>query len=213
FNRKDKKKLLLLFVMLIIAAIFETAGIGLIVPFVGIVTNPEMIKDQAVLSFVFDTLNFSSTNTFIVFSVCLLLSVFILKNGYLLMFYYVQYRVILNQKVKLSRTMFKEYLTKPYTFHLQRNSAELLRNVNGEVPKVFDGILLSSFLLMTELLVIISILTLLIVTAPLATLTAGILLGGSVLVFFKIFRSKIAYLGEENQRVSREMIKWVNQGL
>jgi ATP-binding cassette, subfamily B, bacterial PglK len=212
-NKRDKKKLLFLFLMLIIAAIFETAGIGLIVPFVGIVTDPEKIQQQSILSNVYETLNFQSTNAFILFAVGVLLTVFILKNAYLLVFYYSQYRVILNQKVKLSRIMFKGYLTKPYSFHLQRNSAELLRNVNGEVAKVFDGILLSTFQLLTEVLIIISILTLLIITAPFATLTSGILLGGSVLVFFKIFRKKITYLGKENQRVNREMIKWVNQGL
>ncbi|MEH7380042.1 ABC transporter ATP-binding protein [Bacillus sp. JJ1533] len=213
FNAKEKKKFFLLFIMLIIAAIFETAGIGLIVPFVGIVTNPTMIQEQPILAFIYESFGFQTTNLFVLFAVGILLSVFVIKNAYLLFYYYVQYKVIYNQKVKLSRTMFKEYLTKPYTFHLQRNSAELLRNVNGEVSKVFDGILLSSFQLLTEILVILAILTLLIITAPLATLTAGTLLGASVIVFFKIFRNKITYLGKENQRVNREVIKWVNQGL
>ncbi|MBY0145895.1 ABC transporter ATP-binding protein [Neobacillus niacini] len=213
FDKRDKKKFLLLFIMMIIAAIFETAGIGLIVPFVGIVTNPTMIQEQPILSFAYKLLNFQSVNTFIIFAVGILLTVFILKNGYLLGFYYLQYRVIFNQKVKLSSLMFKGYLTKPYTFHLQRNSAELLRNVNGEVSKIFDGILLATFQLLTETLVVFSILSLLIITAPLATLTAGILLGGSVFIFFKIFRNKITYLGKENQKISREVIKWVNQGL
>lgn len=213
FNKRDKKKFLLLFFMMIFAAIFETAGIGLIVPFVGIVTNPDMIQEQSILSYVYELLNFQSTNAFILFGVGFLLTIFIFKNVYLLVFYNLQYRVIFNQKVKLSSTMFREYLTKPYTFHLQRNSAELLRNINGEVAKVFDGILLSSFQLTTEILVIISILSLLIVTAPLATIMSGILLGGSVLIFFKFFRNKITHLGKENQKVSREVIKWVNQGL
>ncbi|MCM3724914.1 ABC transporter ATP-binding protein/permease [Neobacillus cucumis] len=213
FNKREKKKLILLFFMLIIAAIFETTGIGLIVPFVGIVTNPKMIKEQSILSNIYSLLDFQSTNAFVLFAVGVLLSVFIIKNAYLLVFYYLQYRVIYNQKVKLSSAMFREYLTKPYTFHLQRNSAELLRNINGEVPKVFDGILLASFQLLTEILVIISILSLLIVTAPIATFTSGLLLGGSVLLFFKIFRNKITFLGKESQRVSREVIKWVNQGL
>jgi ATP-binding cassette, subfamily B, bacterial PglK len=213
FNKRDKKMFLLLFFMMIIAAVFETAGIGLIVPFVGIVSNPAIIQAQPILLFVYQFLNFQTTNAFILFAVCVLLTVFIIKNFYLLGFYYLQYRVIFNQKVKLSSLMFKEYLTKPYTFHLQRNSAELLRNVNGEVAKIFDGILLATFQLLTEILVVISILALLIVTAPLATITAGILLGGSVFVFFRIFRNKITYLGKENQKISREVIKWVNQGL
>lgn len=213
FTKKEKEKLLILLFMMIIAALFETVGIGLIVPFVGIVTNPDIIQEQAILSTLYDLFNFQSATSFIIFSVVLLLSVFVLKNLYLLLFNYTQFRVILNQQVKLSRDLFEEYLIKPYAFHLQRNSAELLRNVNGEITRVFQGIIMSAFQLFTEILVILCILTLLLITAPLATITASILLGGSVFLFFAFLRKKISSLGKEQQEVSGTMIKWVNQGL
>ncbi|WP_245837245.1 ABC transporter ATP-binding protein [Virgibacillus phasianinus] len=213
FNKRDKKKLLILFFMMIIAALFETVGIGLIVPFVGIITNPNIIQEQAVLSNIYELFNFQSTTSFVIFSVIVLLSIFVLKNLYLLLFNYAQFRVILNQQVKLSGELFKEYLTKPYTFHLQRNTADLLRNVNGEVSRVFQGIIMSGFQLFTEILVTTCILVLLLVTAPVATIVASILLGGSVFLFFAILRKKISLLGKEQQKVSGTMIKWVNQGL
>jgi len=213
FNKREKKKLFILFFMMVVAAVFETIGIGLIIPFVGIVTDPDIIQDQAILSYTYELLNFQSTSMFIMFSVVTLLTIFILKNVYILLFYYAQYRVILNQQVKLSRILFKEYLIKPYTFHLQRNTADLLRNVNEEVPKVFQGIIMSGFQLFTEALVITCILVLLLVTAPIATIFATVLLGGSVFIFFKLFRNKVSLLGEEQQKVSGTMIKWVNQGL
>src|SRR5690625_1287940 len=213
FNKREKKKFIVLFLMMIVAAIFETVGIGMIVPFVGIVTNPNMIQEQAVLSYIYKLFNFQSTTAFVIFSVICLLTVFVLKNLYLLLFNYAQLRVVLNQQVKLSKELFREYLTKPYLFHLQRNTADLLRNVNGEVPKVFQGIIMSAFQLLTELLVIVCILALLLYTAPVATITASILLGGSVILFFTFLRKKISKLGEEQQRVGGTMIKWVNQGL
>lgn len=213
FNKREQKKLLLLFFMMIIAAIFETVGIGLIVPFVNIITSPEVIQEQAILNYLYETFNFQSTTAFLIFAVIILLLVFVIKNLYLLLFHYAQYRVILNQQVKLSRNLLREYLIKPYTFHLQRNTADLLRNVNGEVSKVFQGMIMSSFQLFTEVLVIVCILILLFVTQPVATFTASVLLGGSVLLFFKVFRKKISTLGEEQQKVNGTMIKWVNQGL
>lgn len=213
FNKREKKKLLILFILMVFAALFETIGIGLIVPFVGIATNPSMIQEQAILSYIYELFMFRSTTGFVIFSVVFLLSIFILKNLYLLVFNYVQYRVILNQQVKLSRELFKEYLTKPYTFHLQRNTSNLLRNVNEEVPKVFQGIILSGFQLLTEGLVITFILILLLLTSPVATITASVLLGVSVLLFFKVFRKKVSHLGKEQQKVSGAIIKWVNQGL
>jgi ATP-binding cassette, subfamily B, bacterial PglK len=213
FNKKDKKKLVVLFLMMIFSGVVETVGIGLIVPFVGIVTNPSIIQKQNIISKVYRILHFQSIKEFILFSAVLLIVVFILKNTYLLFYQYVQYKFFINQKVRLSSKMLREYLTKPYSFHLQRNSAELLRNINGEVPKVFDGILISSFQLLTEILVVILILSLLLMQAPLATLTSSFLLGGSVLLFFNMFKKKISQLGIESQKLGRELIKWVNQGL
>ncbi|WGG45872.1 ABC transporter ATP-binding protein [Rossellomorea sp. DA94] len=213
FNKREKKKLVALFFLMIVAALFETLGIGLIAPFVGIVTNPNLIQDQAIFSFLYKLGNFNSESSFIFCAILILLAVFVVKNLYLLCFNYLQFRIVLNQQVKLSKELFKEYLTKPYTFHLQRNSADLLRNVDVEVPRVFQGIIISGFQLITEILVIFCILLLLLCTAPLATITASIILGGSVMVFFKSFRKKITYLGKEQQTVSGLMIKWVNQGL
>src|SRR5690625_176238 len=128
FDKREKRKFLILFFMMIVAALFETIGIGLIVPFVGIVVKPTIIQEQAILSYIFELFNFQSTTTFIIFSVICLLGVFVFKNLYLLIFNYAQFRVILNQQVKLSSRLFNEYLTKPYTFHFQRNTADLLRN-------------------------------------------------------------------------------------
>lgn len=213
FNKKEKKVLIGLFLMMIVAAVFETIGIGLIVPIVGLLTDPSIIQKQTALSYIYTLFNFQSTTSFIVFAVIGLLLIFFLKNLYLLLYNYVQMKVILNQQVKLSRRLFKEYLTKPYTFHLQRNTATLLRNVNNEVTRVFGGIILSGFQLLTELLVTLLILCLLLFTEPIATITAAILLGGSVLLFFKVFNRRISELGKEQHKVSTSMIKWVNQGL
>ncbi|RKD23176.1 ABC transporter [Ammoniphilus oxalaticus] len=213
FNKKEKKKLLIIFFMIFVAAILETVGIGLIVPFVTIVTEPSLIQEQAILAYVYDLFQFQSTTTYMIFLVVLLLSVFVIKNLYLLLFNYIQNRVILNQQTSLSQRLLKVYLTKPYVFHLQQNSAVLLRNVNSEVPKVFQGIIMSAFQLFTEILVIVCILALLLITSPTATLVAAVLLAGSVSIFFRVFRKKISSLGKEQQAVTSAMIKWINQGL
>ncbi|MEH7613964.1 ABC transporter ATP-binding protein [Gottfriedia acidiceleris] len=151
--------------------------------------------------------------SFLIFSVFVLLFIYIIKNSYILFFQYCQNRVIMNQQIKLSRMLFNEYLKKPYTFHLQRNTALLLRNVNEEVSKVFQQIIISGFLLVTELLVIFCILVLLLVTSPMATIVASVILSGSVYLFLKAYRKKMSQMGKGLQSANGMMIKWVNQGL
>lgn len=213
FNKGEKKKLLLIFFMMIVSALFETFGIGVIVPFVGIVTNPSMITEQASINYLYKFFNFQSTTTFMIFAVIALLFIFIVKNLYILLFLYVQNRIVLNQQVKLSKRLFETYLSKPYTFHLQRNTADLLRNVNIEVPNLFQGIIMSAFMLITEILVIACIMGLLLYTTSISTILVSGLLGGGVFLFFKIFRKKISKLAKQQQVVDGMMIKWVNQGL
>ncbi|WP_227394763.1 ABC transporter ATP-binding protein [Jeotgalibacillus aurantiacus] len=210
---KERKKFMVLLGMMVIAAFLETLGIGLIVPLIGIITQPDIIEQNEIISSVYSQFGFTAYNQFVFAAVIFMLSLFFFKNTYLLLYQYVQFKVVLNHQVKLSRDLFNVYLTKPYTFHLQRNTSGLLRNVNEEVPKVLQGILLSAFQLATEVLVIICILTLLFYTSPIATLTAAVLLGGSMSIFHYIFRHKVSSLGKEQREVSGQLIKWVNQGL
>jgi ATP-binding cassette, subfamily B, bacterial PglK len=213
FEKKEKIKLLGLFFMMIVAALFETLGIGLIVSIIGLILNPKSILKHKTLANLYHVLHFQSPNYFIVASVILLILIFVLKNLYLLLFNFTQLKIILNQQFKLSRKLYKSYLTKPYLFHLQRNTAQLLRNINGGVSTVFNGVVISSFQLMTELLVSAFILIMLLFTAPVATIIASLLLGLSVFIFFKVFKQKITEMGKEQQNVLGLLIKWVNQGL
>ena len=129
FNKREKRNVLYLFLLMLLAAFFETVGIGLVVPFISIVTNPNIIEEQEILLYIYELFEFQSTNAFLIVATISLILFFIVKNLYLLMYYYLQYRFINNQRVKKSQKLLKVYLIKPYEFHLQRNTAELLRNI------------------------------------------------------------------------------------
>ena len=107
----------------------------------------------------------------------------------------------------------KVYLIKPYEFHLQRNTAELLRNIHDEVNRVFEYILVPCFWIISETSVVLFVASLLIIMEPMATILSALLLGTSVTIFFKLFRKKISTLGKIQQHADGQMIKWINQGL
>src|SRR5690625_8013521 len=109
FNKKEKKRFVILFFLMIIAAVFETIGIGLIFPFVGIVTNPDMIQEQVILSSIYDYFNFATAKGFTIFAVIFLLSTFVLKYIYLLVFNYSMLRVILNKQVNHTLRLYQSY--------------------------------------------------------------------------------------------------------
>ncbi|WP_349410687.1 ABC transporter ATP-binding protein [Pseudalkalibacillus sp. SCS-8] len=213
FNKKEKNKMILLFIMMIIAASVETLGIGLIVPFVNIITKPDFIKENVVLDNIYTLFGFQTYTSFVIFSVVCLLMVYVLKNVYLYFFNHIQFKFILNQEVVLSRKLLSQYLRKPYVFHIEQNSANLNRNINSEVSKVFQGIIIAGFQLITEVLVVICILGLLLFVAPLATATTVLIMGSTVFIFFISFKKKMNMMGKQYQGVSGLVIKWINQAL
>jgi ATP-binding cassette, subfamily B, bacterial PglK len=212
FGKREKKLSIILLFLMVVSAFLETIGIGLIVPFIGVVTEPDSIYQNEVLARIYDVLGLHSTQSFIFLAAIGLLVVFLVKNIYLFLFHRVQYKMIFDEQVRLTEKLFKSYLSMPYTFHLQRNTAQLTRNINIEVQNVFF-LITSLFLFVTELLVIVSICLLLLILSPIATILSGTLLGFSIWVFFAFFKTKISTAGIERQQAQGEMLKWVNQGL
>ena len=86
--------LLLLSCLMIVAAIFETVNIGLIVPFVEVITNPNSIVENKLLFYFYKFFNFQSYNLYTVILVGGFIGIFLLKNLYLLFFQYFQYKLI-----------------------------------------------------------------------------------------------------------------------
>src|SRR5262245_60635963 len=83
-----------------------------------------------------------------------LILLFVLKNAYLTLLAYAKNRFLFNRAVDLSTRLFRAYLLSPYTFHLQTNSAALVRNVSGEVHQALTTVLMPTLDGGMELLVI-----------------------------------------------------------
>ena len=56
-----------------------------------------------------------------------LIALFAIKTGYLILLYRWLFRYAMKKHVNLARQLLAGYLSAPYTLHLQRNSAELIR--------------------------------------------------------------------------------------
>ncbi|EKN64169.1 ABC transporter ATP-binding protein [Schinkia azotoformans] len=213
FDHKDKKKFGLLLFLMIIAGVLETIGIGFIVPFIGAVTTPEIITENVILNYLYRVLQLTSTTSFIIVFAIVLAIVYLLKNIYLILFYSFQYKLLYDNQVKMSRHLFETYLKKPYSFQLQTNSSEMLRNINIDVERLFNGVLTPVFLLISESIISCGIICLLLFIAPLPTLSLAILLTISITLFLRVFRKKMELKGRVVQQATGQMIKWINQGL
>lgn len=198
-TRRERWQLLGLLGLLLVGGGLETLGVGVVFSFVSALDDPELVQQQPLLRGLYAALGEPALATLWLGLGVALMAVYAGKNAYLAGMYYLQYRFIWNKQVTLSDRLFRQYLYAPYTFHLQRNTAQLLRNVTNEIQQLFLQVLTPVAMLLTELVVAGCLVGFLIVMEPVASLAATGVLVAAMGAFYAIFRRWIGGLGQQRQ--------------
>ncbi|HLR76914.1 MAG TPA: ABC transporter transmembrane domain-containing protein, partial [Balneolaceae bacterium] len=213
FSRKERLKFGILFGMMLVAAVLEVAGIGMIPAFVGIVADPEMVMRYGPVKNVLDTLGITTAHELLKWGAVALIGIFIVKNAYLVGYFYIESRFINNRMYHIAHRLMQSYMQAQYTFHLQRNTAELLRNIINETKLLMEQVVLPGLKVAREGIMIISIMAFLLVIEPFITLVVFLLLGSAIGLFLLLTQKRVKKYGKEEQGFRRNMIKAVDQGL
>ena len=209
----DKRNALILFGLTWLGALMDVVGVGAIPAFVGVISIPERLLEYEPVRYVYDTLGMTSATDMVAWAAVGLIVVFVVKNVYLTFLTYVTARYNSGRRVSISNRLFRAYLRSPYTFHLQRNTAELLRNTNGESGSIISGVLSPLMTMAQEILTLLFVFVLLVAVEPVVTLVVFTVMGTITYVFYRATRSKMSSLAKEAQRHRKLSVKAVNQGL
>lgn len=213
FDRSDATPAAGLLLMMVGNAFLEALGIGLVVPVLAAVSKPKLLSDFALYQWLTERFGTPSTSDLLIASSLVLLSAYAIKNTYFIIHKYALFKFIFSRQVKTSRRLMRSYMFKPYTFHLQKNSSELLRTVNDEVRLVFQNGMLAVANILVEGIIILAVLSMLLYAEPLGALATFAFFGTISFVFLGFIRQRARALGAMQQRHGREMVKWVQQGL
>ena len=213
FTPREKRNGVILFVMMVLGALAEVVGVGAIPAFVGVINMPERLLENDKVRYVYDLLGMDSPQEMVLWAALALILVFIVKNSYLAFLVYVRARYTTNRQVTISNRLFRAYLHSPYAFHLQRNTAELLRNTNSEAGAITGGVLLPMMSILMEFMVLVFIFVLLFAVEPLVSLLTFGVFGTITVVFYRATRGKINEYAKEEQRHRKQSVQAVNQGL
>lgn len=211
-NKKQIGKLVLLCFMTIIGSLLELLGVSAILPFVNVATNPESVYSSGALSFAYELTGVSSVNQFMVFLAILLMFVYFVKNAYMIVLYNAQFKFTYDSQRILEGKLLSCYINQDYIFHLDRNSAELQRNVIQDVAGFFQSVL-AYLQLMTEAAVCSILFVYLLFLDKTITLGVVFLLSAFLLMFYKIFKEKIGTIGADSRAATAKRVQWVQQSL
>ncbi len=212
FSRGEKFKLIILFLMMMIAAFLEVLGLGTIPAFVAIVANPQRVLEHETWGPIIARFGIKEPRELLVYGAILLVGVFVVKNMYLVLFRYMEARFINNRRYHFNHKLMTAYMQAPYTFYLGRNSSELLRNTTGEVNLMINSVLMPLMLISKEGIMSISVLIFLVVVEPVISLFVILVMGSLAGVFLFITQRRIKRFGLEAQKYRRDMMQAARQG-
>lgn len=208
----QKRGLRILMVLLIIGVFFEMIGLGVIIPALSIMLKPDIGAEYPKIRPLLKLLGNPTQTQLVVFGMLILVVVNLAKALFLFYMTWRQSRFSADLSANLSQRLFLGYLHQPYTFHLQRNSSDLIRNIQSEVV-LFTDVSKAAIVMSTEFSVLLTTIVFLFVVEPAGAFFVTSFLGIIAFLFHRVTKGKLLKWGKQRQINDGFAIKHLLQGL
>ncbi len=211
-ERRHRRALAVLFVLVLVGMVLETLGVGVVIPVLVLMTQSDSQTKYPFVQQLLGWVGDPNPTELVGLAMLALVTVSIVKTVFLAFLAWVQAGFVFGVAENLSQRLFVGYLHQPYSFHLQRNTAQLIRNIinqAGGVTTVIQHILT----LLTEFSVLAGISLLLVATEPLGALVVMTTLGLAAWAFGRYTKSHLLRWGEAQQVHEGMRIQHLQQGL
>ena len=174
--------------------IFELFGLGLLLPVLTIISDPNFIDTNIYIIKIADIFELEKHSDFIMFALISLIIFYLIKTVFLVILSFIQNRFLSNVISETAKTLFSKYLSLPYNFFLKRNSSSLIKIFQVELHNYLN-FWVAFLALLTETLFLISFVAVLIYIEPFGAIATGIFLGIISISIYQITKSKLKLWG------------------
>ena len=210
FDGKQKRKLVGMMFLILINSGVSLLGVSVLSPFITAVMNPEQLLKNDIIRSVYDGFHMQNTNQLITFLCVLIIIVYIAKNAFIIFINNMLYCFSYYGKREMQDRMMKYYISRDYTFFLNHNSAELMRDINTD-PEMFYAAVLNMLQLMSELCVSLILVGYLLVKDALLTLGVAFAMVIMVFIFMKKLRRTLARFGDDRRKYNANILQCMQQ--
>ncbi|MEW6165116.1 MAG: ABC transporter ATP-binding protein [Pseudomonadota bacterium] len=209
----ERRNALIQIGLIIIGMMFEVLGVGMVIPAISLLTQHDFADRYPAVKSLLEAMDNPAPDALVRWGMLALLGVYCIKVSYLAFLAFRQTRFAFGIRARLSKALFTLYVRQPYTFHLQRNSAQLMRNAIDSINMFTANAMLPSMVVLTEGMVLVGVGTLLLFVEPLGALVVAIVLGSATWGFHRFTHARITRWGKARQYHDGMRIQHLQQGL
>lgn len=212
-SRRNKVRLTILLVMLVLLASLEMAGIASILPFMAVVADPTVIHTNKWLSAAYQWMGSDNEKSFLVYVGLLVLALLVVNNVGKALSVWLTLRYQYGLGYTLARRLLANYMSRPYAFFLGRNTAELGHVMLNETFAVSQRVLKPMLDIVSAALVALAILVLLFIVDPIVASLIVLVIGGSYATVYLLVHRKLATSGLEQVYTGMQKYKLAGEAL
>ena len=207
-NRAHKRKIQFIIILTVAGALLEMLSLGLVYIVLNIAVIGEIPKFLIEL---LSNYRLPDNRHVAIYAIAFLSGFLIFKNIMLIFFTYHLYRLLSDIRLYVSNRLFRGYIDLDYTFFINKNSSEIIKNLTSLLSNFNHYFLNSIGMLFTEFFVIISILGLSLTIKPIDSAILFIMIVVPSLLYFKFTKIRISSYGKINLENETLRIKVANE--
>lgn len=212
FDKKQKRDILFLLLLILGGSIVELLGVSAILPIVQLILVPEKVFNNKLLMQIYEFLGVDSTTDFLIYLLFGIIILYLFKSIYLSYLFLKQNEFTYENQRKLSTQLLSIYMFQPYSFHLNTNSSELIRNINSDA-QVFYRLVFNVLLLITDCVTCLMLVLFLFISDWEMTTSLIAIVALIMLIYFWVIKKKVKCYGEKFRYYNGKIIQWLQQSL
>ncbi len=209
-DKKQKRTMFGLVILMIIGAALQTAGVSMIMPVVSLVMDKEAMHRPGLLNKAFQLIGGGSETRFTIIVMLALIGVFIAKNAFLYFQQKVTLAFVYTNQFRTSERMMKNYLRRGYEFFLNADTAVVQRSITSDVNNMY-ALILALLQLMSDAIVFVFLVMFCFGQDPMMTIIIAVVLLFLLVVIKKVLKPILHKAGEDNQNYYSGLFKHISQ--
>jgi ATP-binding cassette, subfamily B, bacterial PglK len=210
-TRAQRRRILAAQLISVAMAFSTVTGIAAIAPFFAVLGEPALIDRNELLHWMYVHGGFSGQRGFVVALGIAFIAIMLISNLINILGSLAANRLALRIGNELQTTLFEEYISRPYAFHIGTNSTTLFNNVIYETTRVASGILQNALLFVTSLITASLIIASVLALNPAISMTMFLVLAGGYLVIYLSVRGQLLRVGEAHSRAWSDRARIVSE--
>lgn len=211
-SRRRRFQFLSMLGLTLVSSVAEVVSLGAIVPFLGILTQPDKVFAYPAIASFAKALGIVTAKELLLPLSLVFIVVSVLAGGLRLALLRISTRLANVTGVDLGKEVYRRTLYQPYTVHISRNSSEIISGITHKVA-IASNVLLAIVITTTSTFLFIAILLTLLAIDPLVATVAFVSFGVGYGIIASIVRPRLARNGECIAREQTKVIKALQEGL